>query len=138
MVLQWMTSGDGPTVRASYPPASPSNHAQHASRASNDSKTTCKGQELFDLGRILNRPESDLATARSRQTVVVSQISSEENELKEESNYSGGDESADGKNEKIPAMILKTMSVTVESTREGSLVEEHIEAQTIDDKEDSG
>jgi hypothetical protein len=132
-----MTNGDGPTVRASYPPATSSNRAQHASQASRDSKITCKGQELFDLGRILNRPESDVATSRNRQTVVVSQASPEETELKEGSLYFGGDESADGTSE-IPAMILRTISVTVESTREGSLAEGDIEAQTIDDKEDSG
>jgi hypothetical protein len=136
-----MTSGDGPTVQASYPPASPSNHAHNVSHASNDSKATCKGQELFDLGRMLNRPESDLTTARNRQTVVVSFSSSEEQEVNEEASCSRRDsrrdESGEGKNDMIPPMILKTMSVTVESTRAGSLAEEDIEAQAIGDKRNS-
>lgn len=73
-----------------------------------------------------------MTTKRNRQAVVVSQASSEEAELKEASIYSGATGSAD------PTMILKTVCMTVESTREGSLAEEDVEAQTIDTKEDSG
>jgi hypothetical protein len=128
-------------VQASYPPATPSNHAHNASHASNDSKATCKGQELFDLGRILNRPESDLTTARNRQTVIVSLSTSEEQEANEEATCSRRDsrrdESGEGKSEMIPPMILKTMSVIVESTRAVSFVEEDIEAQGIEDKRNS-
>lgn len=73
-----------------------------------------------------------MATKRNKQVVMVSQSSSEETELKQTSIYSGATGSAD------PAMILKTVCMTVESTREGSLAEEDVEAQTIDTKEDSG
>lgn len=128
-----MTSGDGPIIRTSYPPAVPSNHAHDASQASSNSRTTCKGQELFDLGRILNRAESDLSTTRgNRHTVVISQGLSEETDLKDASVCSGAAGSADA------ATILKTVCMTVESTREGSLAEEDVEAQIIDSKEDSG
>jgi len=130
-----MTSGDGPTVSISYPPQHP-NHPHDGSHASrNGTRTTCKAQGLYDLGRVLNRPECDIATARSRQAVVVSPSSSQDTDMKEGSICSGATVTAEGRNDG-PAMILKTMCVTVESTRESILTD--MEAQTIDDKEDSG
>ncbi|TID16028.1 hypothetical protein E6O75_ATG09086 [Venturia nashicola] len=105
VVLQWMASGDGPTVRASYPPVTRNSQAHPI----------------------------DQATEGNRQIVVVSQAGSEEMELKEASIYAGATGSAD------PAMIMKTVCMTVESTREGSLAEEDVvEAQIVDTEDDSG
>ncbi|TLD23545.1 hypothetical protein E2P81_ATG08889 [Venturia nashicola] len=118
VVLQWMASGDGPTVRASYPPVTRNSQAREVSHASNHSRNT------YPI---------DQATEGNRQIVVVSQAGSEEMELKEASIYAGATGSAD------PAMIMKTVCMTVESTREGSLAEEDVvEAQIVDTEDDSG
>jgi len=124
MVLHWVTNGDGPTVRASYAREEPGGHPNRNSESAkvDSPRTPCRGQELFNLGRILNCAESEITTSHTRPTVVVtSHLSTDKSEPKDES-VLGGD--GMGKNEIVPAIIMKTMSVTIESTREGSLAEE--------------
>jgi hypothetical protein len=135
IALQWMTSGDGPIVSASYPLQHPNSPRDGSHALRNGTRTTCKAQELYDLGRVLNQPESDIGTTRSRQVVVVSPSSSQDTDMKEGSVYSEATATAEGRNDG-PTKILKTMCVTVESTRELGLTD--VEAQTIHDKEDSG
>jgi hypothetical protein len=122
IALQWMTSGDGPTVSASYPPQHPSHPHDGSHALRNGTRTTCQAQELYDVGRVLNRPESDIATNRSRQVVVVSPSSSQDTNTKEGSVYSGATATAEGRNDG-PTKILKTTCVTVESTRELGLTD---------------
>jgi len=120
LVLQWVTSGDGPTVRASYLQEEPSEPPR---RVPESPKAPSKSQELFNLSRVLSLPESNINSAPSRQKVIISQSRGGDSGLKDES-ITGSDDMSPRKNEGISAIIIETMSVTVESTREGSLSEE--------------
>ncbi|RDI76941.1 hypothetical protein Vi05172_g13046 [Venturia inaequalis] len=73
VVLQWMTSGDGPTVPAFYPLVTPNDQPHDVSQASSCSRNTCNGQKLSDLGRILDHPDpNEQASNGNRQAAVVS------------------------------------------------------------------
>lgn len=121
IVLQWATNGDSPSAHAPYPQQPPSNRPN---RESAQARSSSKGLGLFDLGHTLDCPASDIITLPSAHNIVLSQSSAEDSERKEMPMPGGDSALSDDKSEMELKTIVKRTSVTVESTREGSLTDE--------------